>query len=64
MNFEFATATKVVFGAGKLEYVGSLVTPMGWRALVTIGVDLNRAQSLLKLLADFFQVGGTFEYND
>jgi alcohol dehydrogenase class IV len=52
MNFEFATATKVVFGAGKLEYVGSLVTPMGWRALVTIGVDLNRAQSLLKLLAD------------
>jgi alcohol dehydrogenase class IV len=52
MKFEFATATRIVFGAGKLEYVGSLVAPMGWRALVTIGVNLDRAQSLLKLLAD------------
>jgi alcohol dehydrogenase class IV len=52
MNFEFATATKIVFGAGKLDHIGSLAAPMGWRALVTIGVDLDRAQPLLKLLAD------------
>jgi alcohol dehydrogenase class IV len=60
MNFEFATATRIVFGAGSLERIGSLVTPMGWRALVTIGLDLDRAQYLLKLLADSGIVASIF----
>jgi len=51
MGFEFATATRIVFGAGKLKKVGSLISGMGWRAMVVIGRDLEKAQPLLELLA-------------
>ncbi len=37
MNFEFATATRILFGAGKLKEVGALARGLGKRALVVIG---------------------------
>ncbi|MBN1149316.1 MAG: iron-containing alcohol dehydrogenase [Anaerolineales bacterium] len=51
MNFEFATATRILFGAGKLGQIGPLASEMGWRALVVIGMDLGKAQPLLAALA-------------
>ena len=51
LNFEFATATRVIFGAGTFNKVGSLAAESGWRALVTSGFDLERSQSLLQSLA-------------
>jgi alcohol dehydrogenase class IV len=49
--FEFATATRILFGAGTFEQVGVLAAQMGWRALVVISDDLGRAQPLLERLA-------------
>lgn len=51
MDFEFATATRIVFGAGTLKKVGSLALEMGWRALVATGLDLERSQPVLEMLA-------------
>jgi hypothetical protein len=52
LSFEFATATRVIFGAGTFNKVGSLAAEMGWRALVTSGFDLERSQPLLHALAE------------
>ena len=52
MSFEFATATRIIFGAGKLAEVGSLAAEMGSRALVVTGKSAYRAAPLLQLLAD------------
>lgn len=52
MRFEFATATQIVFGAGTLREVGSLVKPMGGRALVVTGRDSQRAEKLIALLRE------------
>jgi len=51
MTFEFATATRIVFGVGKLNEVGSLTREFGERALVLTGKNPSRAQPLLKRLA-------------
>ncbi|MBC8447053.1 MAG: iron-containing alcohol dehydrogenase [Chloroflexi bacterium] len=51
MRFEFATATRIVFGAGTLREVGPLAAAMGSRALVVTGRTPARAQPLLDLLA-------------
>jgi len=37
MNFEFATAGKILFGAGSLNKLGSLAAEMGHKALITSG---------------------------
>jgi len=50
MNFEFATATRIVFGAGKLREIGGLVRGFGKHALVVTGNNPARAAALLKLL--------------
>ncbi len=50
-NFEFATATRIIFGAGAFQQVGVLAAQMGWHALVVISDDLARAQPLLEKLA-------------
>ena len=55
VNFEFATATRIVFGAGKLKEIGAVAKPLGRRALVVIGQSagaLQRVEPLLRLLAD------------
>ncbi len=51
MNFEFATATRLIFGPGKLKEVGSLAAEMGRRALVVTGGTVERARPLLEILA-------------
>jgi alcohol dehydrogenase class IV len=62
--FEFATATRIIFGPGVFKQIGALASEMGWRALVTTGFDLARCQSSLENLAaqgvipTWFQVKG------
>jgi alcohol dehydrogenase class IV len=50
MNFEFATATRIVFGAGRLREVGALSKEFGSRVLVVTGRGTKRAEPLLKIL--------------
>lgn len=52
MQFEFATATRIIFGPGVLKQAGSLAAELGHRALVVLGGTPNRAQPLLDLLAE------------
>jgi alcohol dehydrogenase class IV len=52
MQFEFATANRIVFGAGRLNEVGPIARSYGRRALVTTGQTVSRADRLLKLLAE------------
>ena len=51
MNFEFATATRIIFGAGKLKEIGGLAREFGKHALVLTGRNPSRGQPLLKRLA-------------
>lgn len=51
MRFEFATATRVYFGAGMLSEIGKIAGAFGRRALV-IGQNPERANALLTVLAD------------
>lgn len=60
MRFEFATATRIVFGAGTLKQAGNLVHELGRRALVVTGRDPNRAEGLLSLLAEKGVVASVF----
>jgi len=52
MHFEFATAARIVFGAGRLREAGALAREFGSRALVVTGRDTKRAEPLLKMLHD------------
>jgi alcohol dehydrogenase class IV len=52
MKFEFATATRIIFGAGKLREIGPMAAESGKRALVVTGRDASRAANLLGLLRD------------
>ena len=52
MRFEFATATKIIFGAGTLREAGAAAKELGRRALVVTGRDAKRAGPLLKILGD------------
>ena len=51
MRFEFATATRIIFGAGTWREVGPLAAAMGRRALVIGSGSDERLQPLLDLLA-------------
>jgi alcohol dehydrogenase class IV len=46
MNFEFATATRIVFGAGAAAQIGANVKNLGRRALVVTGKNPARAEKL------------------
>jgi len=50
MRFEFATATRIIFGQGTLKEVAPLSAEMGNRACVVTGRTIERAQSLLEQL--------------
>jgi alcohol dehydrogenase class IV len=50
MRFEFATATRIIFGPGTLKEAGPLAAQMGKRAMVVTGRDSSRAKPLLKSL--------------
>lgn len=52
MKFEFATATRIVFGPGTLREVGALAAAVGQRALVVGGNTANRLLPLLDQLQD------------
>jgi alcohol dehydrogenase class IV len=47
MKFEFATAGRIVFGAGTISQVGAIAAGFGRRALVVTGRDPGRAERLL-----------------
>jgi alcohol dehydrogenase class IV len=51
MQFEFATAARILFGTGTLHRVGPIAAQMGRRALVVTGRTLSRASPLLDELA-------------
>jgi alcohol dehydrogenase class IV len=51
MRFEFATATRIIFGPGTLRQVGPLAAELGRRALVVTGLTPERTAPLLDLLA-------------
>src|SRR5438445_12145282 len=50
-RFEFATATRIIFGAGMLREAGPVAKEFGSRGLVVTGRDLERARPLLSSLA-------------
>ena len=52
MKFEFATATKIIFGEGTLREAGAAAKAFGRRALVVTGRDAKRAGPLLKILRE------------
>ncbi len=52
MRFEFATATRIIFGAGALREIGALARGLGSRTLVVTGHDSSRAEQLLALLRE------------
>jgi len=63
VNFEFATATRIVFGAGKLADAGKIAGSFGCRALVVIGKSaraVQHAEPLLRQLDEYatFSVSG------
>jgi alcohol dehydrogenase class IV len=60
MRFEFATATKIIFGAGTLRESGAAAREFGHRALVVTGRDAMRAGPLLKTLRDAGVRAATF----
>ncbi len=52
MHFEFATATRIVFGPGTLRQIKPLAAGMGSRALVVMGRIAARAAPLFDVLAE------------
>lgn len=50
MRFEFATAGRILFGAGALREVGPIAKSLGRHALIVTGRNTERAESLLSLL--------------
>jgi len=44
LRFEFATATRILFGPGSLDELGALAAPLGRRALVVSGRTAGRAE--------------------
>jgi len=50
MQFEFATAARIIFGAGKLESIGDIASVMGDRALVARGGPPEAFERLRNLL--------------
>jgi alcohol dehydrogenase class IV len=60
MKFEFATATRIIFGPGALREIGRLASEYGKRALVVTGRDASRAEKLLALLREAGVSAATF----
>jgi alcohol dehydrogenase class IV len=50
LRFEFATANRIIFGAGSLKEVGPIAAAFGRKALIVTGRNSERAAPLLKLL--------------
>jgi alcohol dehydrogenase class IV len=50
VNFEFATATRIIFGIDTFKHVGVLASELGKKALVIGGKNLDRLEPLLAQL--------------
>ena len=50
MNFEFATATRILFGPGNIRELPNAIQGFGRRALVVTGRRADRAAPLLNLV--------------
>jgi hypothetical protein len=46
MQFEFATATRIIFGAGTFSKIGQLTTEFGRRACIVSGLSGQTNESL------------------
>jgi alcohol dehydrogenase class IV len=51
-RFEFATATRIVFGAGSLRALGAMTKELGRAALVVTGRTIRRAEPLTSVLRE------------
>lgn len=60
MRFEFATAARIVFGAGTLAEIGPAARALGRRALIVTGRDPGRSLRCAELLARAGTEHGTF----
>jgi alcohol dehydrogenase class IV len=60
-QFEFATATRILFGPGKLKEIGSIAANLGKRVLVVQGRNLARSLSLRSILGEAGIEFSTFE---
>ncbi|MBE9473263.1 MAG: iron-containing alcohol dehydrogenase [Chloroflexi bacterium] len=52
MQFEFATASRIIFGNGKISEIGKIARREGSKALVVYGSSLDRYSHLILSLAD------------
>ncbi len=50
MTFEFATATRIIFGSGGLAQIGGIARELGGSALIVTGRSVSRATPLVALL--------------
>lgn len=50
MQFEFAAATRIIFGSGKLNSIGDITAGMGNRVLIVAGGPQESAEKLRELL--------------
>jgi len=50
MKFEFATATRIIFGPDKSKNIGQLAAEMGSRAFLLTGGNIKRIEPLIELL--------------
>jgi len=60
MRFEWATPTRVLFGAGALQETGPIARSLGRRALLVVGRSRERATALLDVLDQHGVVGVVF----
>lgn len=63
MDFTFATAGQIVFGAGRRHDLIKLAAPLGKRALLVTGSWRPRIEDLVKQLEEAELLGDTFEVN-
>ena len=50
MQFEFSTATQIIFGEGKAREIGTYVPTLGRRAMIETGLSSARADMILEQL--------------
>ena len=63
MGFEFATATRIVFGAGAFKDAASIARGFGRRALVVTGRSSHRAERFITALREQGMAGVSFSIN-
>jgi alcohol dehydrogenase class IV len=51
MNFEFATANRIIFGAGQIKILPDLARTHGASALIVVGKESERTESIRRMLS-------------